>query len=63
MRAKELIRGNLGDNLTPIFFVAGGTLGNIIVVSSTLKSHEAIIFVSIGDIVVRDVQGGPFHYF
>ena len=53
-QAKELIRKHLGDDKTPIFFVAGGTLGNIIIMSSMLKSHEAVISASSGHIVVRE---------
>ena len=38
----------------PIFFVAGGTLANIIIMASALRSHEAVIASHIGHIVVRE---------
>jgi len=53
-QAKELIRNHLEDDSVPIFFVAGGTLGNITIISSMLKSHEAVISANSGHIVVRE---------
>jgi threonine aldolase len=53
-QAKGLIRNHLGDDKASVFFVAGGTLGNIIIASSLLKSHEAVISASSGHIVVRE---------
>ena len=38
----------------PVFFVAGGTLANIITMASALRSHEAVIASHIGHIVVRE---------
>ncbi len=51
--ARRLIRKHL-DGDFPIYFVAGGTLANIIIMSSTLKSHEAVIAADSGHIVVRE---------
>ena len=53
-QAKDLIRGHLGDSTIPVYFVAGGTLANIIIMSSALRSHEAVISASTGHIVVRE---------
>lgn len=53
-QAKRLIGKHLADDNTAVFFVAGGTLGNIIILSSLLKSHEAVIAASSGHIVVRE---------
>ena len=50
-QARELIREHIGNPRTPVFFVAGGTLANIIVMSSALRSHEAVIAASTGHIV------------
>ena len=52
--AKELIRDHLGKPNVPIYFVAGGTLANIIIMSSALRSHEAVISANSGHIVVRE---------
>jgi len=53
-QAKALIQNHLGEETSPIYFVAGGTLGNIIIVASLLRPHEAIISASSGHIVVRE---------
>ena len=53
-QAKGLIRKYLENDDTAIYFVAGGTLANIIIMSSTLKSHEAVIAADSGHIVVRE---------
>ena len=53
-QARNLIRKRLDDDDIPVFFVAGGTLANIIIISSALKSHEAIIAADSGHIVVRE---------
>jgi len=53
-QAKRLIREHLGNADVPIFFIAGGTLANIIIMSSTLRSHEAVISAGTGHIVVRE---------
>jgi len=53
-QARKLIREHLGGGDIPIFFVAGGTLANIIITSSALRSHEAVIAASTGHIVIRE---------
>lgn len=53
-RAVKLIRDKLGQKATPVYFVAGGTLANIIIISSALKPHEAVIAAATGHAVVRE---------
>ena len=52
--AKELIHAKLNNPDANIYFAAGGTLANIVVASSILKSHEAIISAETGHIVVHE---------
>lgn len=52
--ARTLIQAQLGKPDIPVFFVAGGTLANIIVMASCLRPHEAIIASHIGHISVRE---------
>ncbi len=52
--ARQLIQQQLGNPDIPVFFVAGGTLANIIIMASSLRSHEAVIASHIGHIVVRE---------
>ena len=52
--AKALISDQLGCSNTSIYFVSGGTQANIIIASSVLRSHEAIIAASSGHIVLRE---------
>ncbi|MFT4730512.1 MAG: threonine aldolase [Granulosicoccus sp.] len=54
INARQLIRNELNTADTPIFFVAGGTLANIIIMSGALRSHEAVIAAHTGHIVVRE---------
>lgn len=54
INARQLIRHELGTTDTPVFFVAGGTLANIIIMSAALRSHEAVIAAQTGHIVVRE---------
>ena len=54
IQARNLIREQLGGKDIPIYFVAGGTLANIIITSTSLRSHEAVIAASTGHIVVRE---------
>lgn len=54
INARQLIRNELNTTDTPIFFVAGGTLANIIIMSAALRSHEAVIAAQTGHIVVRE---------
>lgn len=53
-QAKKLIREHLGVKDMPIFFVSGGTLANIIIISASLRPHEAVIAATTGHIVVRE---------
>lgn len=53
-RARALIQQHLDNKQTPIFFVAGGTLANIIIMASALRSHEAIISAATGHIAMRE---------
>lgn len=50
--AKDCLRERLGADL-PIYFVASGTLANIISIGSCLRPHEAVIAASTGHITVR----------
>ena len=54
IQARNLIQEQLGGKDIPIYFVAGGTLANIIITSTSLRSHEAVIAASTGHIVVRE---------
>lgn len=54
INARRLIRHELGTADTPVFFVAGGTLANIIIMASALRPHEAVIAAHSGHIVVRE---------
>jgi threonine aldolase len=42
-QARKLIREHIGQPDIPVFLVGGGTLANIIIMSSALRSHEAVI--------------------
>ncbi len=53
-QARSLIRRHLGRPDIPIHFVAGGTLANIIIAASVLRSHEAVIAPFTGHIAVRE---------
>ena len=53
-RASHLICEQLGQKGTPVYFVASGTLANIIIISSALKPHEAVISAATGHAVVRE---------
>ncbi|MFT5220054.1 MAG: threonine aldolase [Planctomycetota bacterium] len=52
--ARKLIGQQLGKETPPIFFVAGGTLANLIIATTSLRSHEAIIAASSAHIVVHE---------
>ena len=54
IQARKLIGQQLGKETPPIFFVAGGTLANLIIASTSLRSHEAIIAASSAHIVVHE---------
>ena len=53
-RARKLIQSHLGGHTSSIYFVAGGTLANIIIISSLLRPHEAVISASTGHIATRE---------
>lgn len=52
--ARALIQSHLGRQSSEVFFVAGGTMANTIIIASCLKSHEAVIASSIGHINVHE---------
>ncbi|WP_150466476.1 threonine aldolase family protein [Francisella sp. SYW-9] len=53
-QAKKLITKYFNKNDVDIHFVAGGTLANLICISSILKPYEAIISASSGHIALRE---------
>lgn len=53
-QAKALIQQQLDGANSTIRFVASGTLANIILIASCLRSHEAVIAANTGHIVVRE---------
>lgn len=52
--AKELIKQHLHDTEADIHFVSGGTQANLIIISSALRPHEAVISVDTGHIVFHE---------
>lgn len=54
INARNFIRSELNTADTPVYFVAGGTLANIIIISAILRPHEAAIAAHTGHIVVRE---------
>lgn len=54
IEARALIKKALNHDDASVYFVAGGTLANIIIISSCLRPHEAVIAPSSGHIVVRE---------
>ncbi|PUA18681.1 low specificity L-threonine aldolase [Glaciimonas sp. PCH181] len=52
--AKAKIRSHLANPDCAIFFVASGTLANIITIGSFLRPHEAVIAAASGHIVTRE---------
>ena len=53
-RARALIRAQLGSADLPVYFVASGTLANLIIIASALRPHEAVIAAASGHIVMRE---------
>jgi len=53
-KASDLIRQKLGNPSAGIYFVASGTLANIIIIASCLRPHEAVVAAESGHIVVRE---------
>jgi threonine aldolase len=54
LEAKALLRQHMGAANPSIFFVASGTLANLISISSCLRPHEAVIAADSGHIVLRE---------
>ena len=54
LKAKALIHEHLGAPDASIFFVAGGTSANLIVIASCLRPHEAVISADTGHIASRE---------
>ena len=52
--ARALILAKLNNPAAEIYFAAGGTLSNIIVSSSILRSHEAVIAAETGHIATHE---------
>lgn len=52
--ARKLLRAQMGEADPEIWFVASGTLANILSISSALRSHEAVIAPSSGHIAVHE---------
>lgn len=53
-QAKALIQQRLHSPEADIYFVSTGTQANLIVISSMLRSHEAVISAATGHILVRE---------
>jgi len=53
-QAKTLIRQRLHSPEADVYFVSTGTQANLIVISSMLRSHEAVISAATGHILVRE---------
>ena len=54
VEAKALIHKHLDNPEASIFFVAGGTLANLIMIAAALRPHEAVISAQTGHIVQRE---------
>lgn len=54
VQARALIHPHLDRENSEIFFVAGGTLANIIIISAVLRPHEAVISTKRGHIAVHE---------
>src|SRR5690554_288960 len=54
MEAKELLRKKLNHPGAEIYFVSGGTQANLLVISSLLRGHEAVISASTGHIYTHE---------
>jgi len=54
IRARALIRAQLRSADLPVYFVASGTLANLIIIASALRPHEAVIAAASGHIVMRE---------
>ncbi|MCL7986891.1 aminotransferase class I/II-fold pyridoxal phosphate-dependent enzyme [Sphingobacterium sp. lm-10] len=54
LRAKELLKEKLGNKWATIHFVSGGTQANLLVISSLLRPHEAVISATSGHIYTNE---------
>ena len=52
--AKKLIKKHLGSTNSEIHFVSGGTQANLIIISSALRPHEAVISADTGHITFHE---------
>jgi len=53
-QAKSLIRDMIGNPNAGVFLVHGGTMANLLIAASQLRSHEAIIAAQTGHIAVHE---------
>lgn len=53
IEARKLLQGLMGCNAA-VYFVGGGTLANLIAISSCLRPHEAVIAAHSGHITLRE---------
>lgn len=53
-QAKEMIRAEIAKPEASIYFVSGGTLANLIMISALLRPHEAVIAAESGHINARE---------
>ncbi|HLW14578.1 MAG TPA: low specificity L-threonine aldolase [Flavobacteriaceae bacterium] len=53
-QAKELLKQKIGNTDAEIYFVSGGTLANLLVISSLLQLHEAVISAKTGHIYTHE---------
>ena len=54
LRASNLIKVKIGKPSADVHFISGGTQANLIVISSILRPHEAVIACEIGHIFVNE---------
>lgn len=53
-RAKELLQEKIQNSRSEIYFVPGGTLANLLVISSILRPHQAVLSASTGHISTNE---------
>lgn len=53
-QAKELLKQKIGNTDAEVYFVSGGTLANLLVISSLLQLHEAVISAKTGHIYTHE---------
>ncbi len=54
LRAKQLIRDKMNSLSSGVYLVSGGTQANLTLISSVLKSHEAVVSAETGHILVHE---------